>query len=64
MTTYRFKARRVPSNASRRRRGIGGELNLAALMVLAGSKQPAPDGAPVQPGSGQVIPRIGGGYVR
>jgi hypothetical protein len=62
MTTYRFNRRRVPSNVSRRR-GIPGALDVRALRALAGSKQPAPEGA-VQAGSGQVTPRIGGGYVR
>jgi hypothetical protein len=65
MTTYRFNRRRVRANASRRR-GIPGVLDvraLSALRALAGSKQPA-DEAAILAGSGQVTPRIGGGYVR
>jgi hypothetical protein len=62
MTASRFRPRRVPSNAARRR-GIPGALDLGALCALASSKPPAPE-ATIAAGSGQVIPRIGGDYVR
>lgn len=66
MTTYRFRARRVPANAPRRR-GVPGALDLAALCALAGRQPPHPAGES-PPDSLQrnldLIPRIGGGYVR
>ena len=58
----RFRPRRVPANAARRR-GIPGALDPAAPMALAGSRPPKPE-AEIPTGSGQVIPYIRGDYDR
>jgi hypothetical protein len=53
---YRFRPRRVPANAPRRR-GIPGALDLAALCALAGSKRPKPEAA-LQGQTGRTIPEV------